>query len=47
VTALAGAAPIEGKQARSSRRVEKIGNGLSHGHDTQPAINVTACCKKR
>jgi hypothetical protein len=25
--------------------VEKIGDGLSHGHDTKPAINVTACCK--
>jgi hypothetical protein len=27
-------------QQKSRRRVEKIGDGSSHGHDTQPAINV-------
>jgi len=38
-------AKIEKKPAKSRHRVEKIGDGLSHGHDAQSAINVTASCK--
>jgi hypothetical protein len=34
-------------QRKSRRRVEKIGDGFSHGHDTQPAINVAVCCKQK
>jgi hypothetical protein len=36
---------IEKKPAKSRHRVEKIGDGVSHGHDAQLAINVTAFCK--
>src|SRR5712691_2519137 len=32
---------------KSRRRVEKIGDGPSDGHDTQPAINVTASCEQK
>jgi hypothetical protein len=30
---------------KSRRRVEKIGDGFSRGHDTQPATNVAMCSK--
>jgi len=32
---------------KSRRRVEKIGDGFSHRHDTQPAYNVIASCKQK
>ena len=48
MTALARPPPakIEKKPAKSRHRVEKIGDGLSHGHDAQPAIKVTASSKR-
>jgi len=34
-------------ERKSRRRVENIGDGLSHGHDTQPARTLWLCGVKK
>ncbi len=45
VTALASAAQWKGNKQEAVAGLKTSATASSHGHDTQPAISVTACCR--